>query len=92
MLGILNVETPHHDASADLSSSSYDQSGSQYQIRDGKLRYRSARNEFWLKKNTAAYLRDYNLLQRVFPDRVNSTGKLRDLWSNGLRSFQVDVF
>lgn len=29
---------------------------------------------------------------RIFPHRANSVGKLKDLWQNGYRAFELDVF
>jgi len=92
ILGILDVETPHYDPSADLTSKSYGRSQKKYMTLGGRLNYKSKKNEFWLKVSNARYLEKNDLQKRVFAHRVNSTGKLRDLWVNGLRSFEVDVF
>ena len=45
---------------------------------------------YWQKKN-ADYLIDTNQSSRIFPHRVNSVGKLKDIWNDGFRSFEVDV-
>jgi hypothetical protein len=35
---------------------------------------------------------DINQSSRVFPHRVNSVGKLKDIWNVGFRSFELDVY
>ncbi len=45
---------------------------------------------YWQHKN-AKYLIDTNQSSRIFPHRVNSVGKLRDIWNDGLYSFECDV-
>jgi len=45
----------------------------------------------YTQKNNARYLIDSNQSSRIFPHRVDSIGKLKDIWNNGFRSFEVDV-
>ncbi len=45
---------------------------------------------YWQHKN-AKYLRDTNQSSRIFPHRVNSVGKLHDIWNDNLYSFECDV-
>jgi len=37
------------------------------------------------------FLNDNNQLERLYPHRVNSIGKLKEVWALGFRSFEVDV-
>jgi hypothetical protein len=45
----------------------------------------------FLQKINADFLVDINQSSRVIPHRVNSIGKLQDIWSDGIRSFEVDI-
>ncbi len=45
----------------------------------------------WLQKNNVKYLVESNQASRVFPHRVNSVGKLKDIWNAGFRSFELDA-
>ena len=48
-------------------------------------------NYVLLQKINTQYLIETNQSSRVFPHRVNSIGKLRAIWEDGFRSFEVDV-
>jgi len=46
----------------------------------------------WFQNSNATYLIENNQSSRVFPHRVNTVGKLKDIWSDGFRSFEVDAY
>jgi len=48
-------------------------------------------NYIFLQKINSAFLIDIHQSSRVFPHRVNSIGKLQDIWKDGIRSFEVDI-
>jgi len=50
-----------------------------------------SKESFFQKQNTA-YLVDLNQSSRVFPHRVNTIGKLQDIWEVGFRSFETDTY
>ncbi|MCK5539137.1 MAG: hypothetical protein KAI79_20105, partial [Bacteroidales bacterium] len=46
----------------------------------------------WFQKTNTEYLIKYNQSTRIFPHRVNTIGKLNDIWNSGFRSFEVDIY
>ncbi len=45
-----------------------------------------------LQEKNTKYLLEINQTSRVFPHRVNSIGKLQDIWKVGFRSFETDAY
>ncbi len=48
-------------------------------------------NFIFIQSINAGYLIKTNQSARIFPHRVNSIGKLHDIWRDGFRSFEVDI-
>lgn len=48
-------------------------------------------DSIFLQKVNSHFLVNSDLASRVYPHRVNSIGKLHDIWADGFRSFEVDV-
>ncbi len=54
-------------------------------------KYFQAQNHIYWQHQNTKYLIDTNQSSRIFPHRVNSVGKLQDIWNNHLYSFESDV-
>jgi hypothetical protein len=52
----------------------------------------ACRNRYnYFQNKNSKYLIETNQSIRIFPHRVNSVGKLQDIWNVGFRSFEFDV-
>lgn len=91
IIGITSVNTNKYDKTFDLSSNGYRFNEDQAFTLHGKKRYTGPDNHiFWQKKNTAKLIKQ-GIKSRVYPHRVNSIGKLQDIWRDGFRAFEVDI-
>lgn len=91
ILGLINVETNRYNASHDLGSSEYSLTAANALTLHGQRTFVDKNNFFWWQKKNVEDLLERGLSSRVFPHRVNSLGKLNDVWYSGFRSFEVDV-
>jgi glucan phosphoethanolaminetransferase (alkaline phosphatase superfamily) len=104
MVGIFNIKTDRYNSKYDFSSKDYTlkpedalvlhnfTSGpSDSSVVVPMRHYTEKSNYIYWQKVNAKYLIDTNQSSRIFPHRVNSIGKLRDVWNDGFRSFEIDV-
>jgi len=91
LIGMFNIETDRYQAINDLSSSSYTLKESSAYTMHGKIAYANKLNyKYHQGKNIDTLKKNSRLLQ-VIPHRVNSIGKLKDVWAEGYRAFELDV-
>jgi glucan phosphoethanolaminetransferase (alkaline phosphatase superfamily) len=91
MIGMFGVTTDKYNSKYDFTSSDYELKDKDALILHGRKKYIDKSNYVYWQKNNAKYLVDTNQSSRIFPHRVNSIGKLKDVWNDGFRSFEVDV-
>ena len=104
LIGIFDIKTDKYSSKYDFTSSDYslnpedtlvlrdftfdpNEASSAAPIRH----YTEKSNYIYWQKVNAKYLIDTNQSSRIFPHRVNSIGKLKDVWNDGFRSFEIDV-
>jgi len=91
LIGLFNIKTDKYESKYDLSSHNYNLAQDKAYTLHGEKLYTDKTNySYWQKVNTQ-YLRDINQSSRVFPHRINSIGKLKNIWSDGFRSFEIDA-
>ena len=91
LIGLFHIDTDKYESKFDLSSQNYQLAQDKAYTLHGKKLYTDQTNySYWQKVNTE-YLRDINQSARVFPHRVNSIGKLKNIWTDGFRSFEIDA-
>lgn len=91
LIGLFNIKTDKYESKYDLSSHDYKLAQDEAYTLHGKKLYTDRTNySYWQKINTQ-YLIDINQSSRVFPHRVDSVGKLKDIWEDGFRSFEIDA-
>lgn len=91
MLGVFGVQTDRYDAKYDFSSNNYTLKAEEFLVLDGKKSYIDSSNYIYWQKENIKFLLDTNQSSRVMPHRINSIGKLKDVWKDGARSFELDV-
>lgn len=91
LIGLTNIETNRYESIHDLSSKDYQLPSNKAYTIHGKKRYTGKDNHIWWQKINAQFLIEIAQSSRVFPHRINSIGKLKDIWNDGFRSFEVDV-
>jgi hypothetical protein len=104
LVGIFDIKTDRYDSKYDFSSKDYTlKPENALVLRDFTFgpgdssiavptrHYTEKSNYIYWQKVNAKYLIDTNQSSRIFPHRVNSIGKLRDVWNDGFRSFEIDV-
>ena len=91
LVGIFDVNTTHYNPEWDLSAPAYTLDADKALVLHGKKHYTDKQNTIWWQKENVRYLVEHNLSSRIFPHRVDSVGKLKDVWNAGFRSFEVDV-
>jgi heptose-I-phosphate ethanolaminephosphotransferase len=90
LLGIYQIETPLYDSLYDYSSSAYHLPDSQLTVLHKKAYTAEDNYRYWQRENMDFLLAN-KLQERVYPHRVNSLGKLEEVWRLGGRSFELDV-
>ena len=91
MIGIFGIESDRYNSKYDFTSENYNLNPSDALVLDGKKKYLHKDNDSYWKYKNARFLATEHLDDRVFPHRVNSIGKLNEIWNDGFRSFEVDV-
>ena len=93
LLGILNIsDSKTYHPKFDLSASSYSIEMANALVFNGKQKYATTDNKRWWQSHNVKKLLVTNEDQRIIPHWVNSIGKLRELWHDGWRSFEIDLF
>jgi len=91
LIGVFNINTERYQSFNDLSSAQYFlEEGNAYTL-NGKIPYADKTNYLYHQKNNINRLLNTNQTLRVIPHRVNSIGKLKDVWFDGYRAFEIDV-
>ena len=92
MIGLLDVKTDHYNSKYDLSSKAYKLDPKDALVLHGKKYYTDKNNYIYWQRVNSQYLVDNNQSNRVIPHQVNSIGKLKDIWNDGFRSFELDTY
>lgn len=91
VIGWTGVKTDYYRPKFDLTSEQYSLLESEATTLHGKKIYTDTDNHFYWQNKNIHFLLQQDLGRRFFPHRVNSFGKLSEIWSKGLRSFEVDI-
>lgn len=91
LIGIINVKTPHYHAQNDISSSSYHLPSNKALTMHGKKPINLDNNYELIQQENFEFLKSHHEQNRVYPHRVNSIGKLKQIWHLGFRSFETDL-
>ncbi len=91
LVGVLGITTERYNEKYDLSSAEYSLAPDEALTLHGRMKYSDKSNSIYWQERNSRYLLDTHQDQRLFPHRVNSIGKLKDIFNNGLRSFEIDV-
>ena len=92
-LGIFNASNSRmYRPQFDLSASSYSIEIDNALVLDGKQKYVTADNKRWWQSHNVRKLLATDEDRRIIPHWVNSIGKLRELWHDGWRAFEIDLF
>ncbi len=91
LVGVLGITTERYNEKYDLSSAEYSLASDEALTLHGRMKYSDKSNSIYWQKRNARYLLDSHQDKRLFPHRVNSIGKLKDIFDDGLRSFEIDL-
>ena len=92
LLGLMSVETDRYSSKFDLSSPDFSLAEDAALIIDGQRKYTSEQNKrWWQQKNIGKIISEQQAL-RIIPQRVNSVGKLKQVYYDDYRAFEVDLF
>jgi len=91
LVGLLNIYTDNYAVINDLSSSAYYMKEDDATTLHGDIEYTSEGNHYYHQKKNISHLLKTEELNRIIPDRVNSIGKLKDIWFDNFRAFEIDV-
>ncbi len=92
LLGIFSVPSAHYRSSFDLSHAAYSVTADRALVRNGKQKYVTPANRRWWQQHNVRSLQAEGEDQRIIPHWVNSIGKLREMWHDGYRAFELDLF
>ena len=92
VIGLLNIQTKKYNEKYDLSSSTYGLHASDTKLLVGKRKYAHKENIQWQQKHNIQHLGKKKSTSRVIPHRVNSVAKLKEIWRDGYRAFEVDFY
>ncbi len=91
LIGWAGVNTPNYQSNYDLTSRDYRITENEAVVLHSEVKYTDKKNHFYWQSVNAAYLVKNRIDGKYFPHRVNSTGKLVNLWQDGFRAFEVDL-
>ena len=91
LIGVFNINTDNYQAVNDLASPQYFLEEHSAYTMHGKIPYAGISNYLYQQRKNIIILKGSERALRVIPHRVNSIGKLMDVWSDGYRAFEVDV-
>ena len=91
LIGIFDIKTKKYNPKYDFSSKKYALKPKDALTLHGKKHYIDKSNHIYWQQFNAQYLCESNQSTRIFPFRVDSIGKLKDIWQDGFRSFELDV-
>lgn len=91
LIGLFNVKTEKYKFVNDLSSSAYYMQEDEAKTLHGKIPYESNDNYRYHQRKNITQLQLRSETSRIIPHRVNSVGKLKDVWFDGFKSFELDV-
>jgi glucan phosphoethanolaminetransferase (alkaline phosphatase superfamily) len=91
LVGLLNIYTDNYAVINDLSSSAYYMKEDDATTLHGDIEYTSEGNHYYHQKKNISHLLKIEQLNRIIPERVNSIGKLKDIWFDNFRAFEIDV-
>lgn len=91
LIGLIDITTDKYDAKNDLTSPQYQLSNENAYTLNGKKWYASPENTLYQQKQNGLFIKKQHLMSRILPHRVNTIGKLSNIWSDGFRAFEVDV-
>ncbi len=91
LIGLFDVKTDRYNSKYDLFSENYKLDAKDALALYGQINYADKSNYIYWQKINTQYLIDNNNSSRVIPHRVNSIGKLKDIWNDGFRSFEFDI-
>ncbi len=91
LLGLMHVQTDRYEAKYDFTSPDYTLDAEHALVLHGKKHVTDKKNMLWWQKENARFLQREGLLSRILPHKINSLGKLDDIWRDGYRSWEMDV-
>ena len=91
MIGVFDIKTDKYSSLYDFTSKDYRLDPKDALVLHGKKNYIDKSNYIYWQKTNTQYLVDSNQSSRVFPHRINSIGKLKDIWHDGFRSLELDA-
>ena len=101
-VALFALETKKYTAHFDLSSPDYElpdhkalilkaQQSADKSTQD-TLKFARAENAAYQQRRNIKQLEENNALKRAIPSIVNSVGKLKEVWRDGYRGFEVDIY
>lgn len=91
IIGWSGVDTPLYRSEFDLTNERYEISAKSAETLHGRRKYADPKNHFYWQSVNFDYLVENQLADKFFPHRVDSIGKLKEVWELGFRSFEPDV-
>ncbi len=91
LLGLMAVQSDRYEALYDFTSLDYTLDAEHALVLHGKKHVTDKKNMLWWQKENANFLKREGLLSRILPHKINSLGKLDDIWRDGYRSWEMDV-
>lgn len=91
LIGWAGINTPHYRSEFDLASVGYSLSREAAVTLHGSKKYTAGENYLFWQQANARLLLNAGMGERIFPHRVNSIGKLKEIWWAGFRAFEVDL-
>lgn len=91
LLGIFDVKTDAYDQTYDLTSDRYTLDKEEASFYYKEKKYLAEENYYYYSSRNVEKIAENGQRDRVIPHRINSVGKLADIWQAGYRSFETDV-
>lgn len=92
IIGIAGVKTPHTKESLSIGSPQYHIDEADAKTLHSCKNITAEDNHIWWQKKSSNYIHKHNLAKRIVPQQTNTKGALKEIWSQGYRSFKVDVY
>ncbi|WP_299005100.1 phosphoethanolamine transferase [uncultured Shewanella sp.] len=91
LIGFMDINTHRYEASNDLTSPDYQLQPENAVTLNSKKWYAGPDNHLYQQAQNGLLINQSQLGSRILAHRVNTIGKLSNIWTDHFRSFEVDV-
>ena len=91
LVGFMDIDTDIYTPRFDITSSKYHLASKDALALHGKYHYTDRDNYIYWQRENSKRLIELNQSSRIFPMRVDTIGKLKEIYHDKIKSFEIDI-